>query len=75
MSGPFIFESIARGTRDQFAEPESDTVCALFAAVSMNDNVSDFAPLLVGWKLTEVVHDAPGVSCLPAAQVFDEIEN
>ena len=41
----------------------------------MNDNVSDFAPLLVGWKLTDVVHDAPAVSCLPAVQVFDEIEN
>lgn len=41
----------------------------------MNDNVSELAPLLVGWKLTDVVHDVPGVSCLPAEQVFDEIEN
>ena len=67
MSGHFIC--------DQFAEPDSDTVCGLFAAVSMNDNVPELEPLLVGWKVTDVVHDVPGVSCLPAVQVFDEIEN
>jgi hypothetical protein len=53
----------------------SDTVCGLFAAVSINDRVSELPPLTVGWKLTAAVHDVPGVSCLPAVQVFDEIEN
>ena len=72
---PFRLRLVAVRTSDQFAEPESETACGLFAAVSMNDNVSELAPLLVGWKLTDVVHDVPGVSCLPAVQVFDEIEN
>ena len=37
--------------------------------------MSDFAPVLGGPKATDVVHDVPEVSCLPAVQVFDEIEN
>jgi hypothetical protein len=66
---------VAGGVIDQPPEPESDTVCGLFAAVSMKVNVSDFAPVLVGVNLTDVVHELPGLSCLPAVQVFDEIAN
>jgi hypothetical protein len=66
---------VAGRVLDHPPEPESDTVCGLFAAVSVKVNVSDFAPLLVGVNLTDVVHELPGLSCLPVVQAFDEIAN
>src|SRR5258708_23368488 len=40
----------------------------------MNDNVSEFAPVIFGRKLTWTLHVCPWFSVLPV-QLFDEIAN
>lgn len=45
--------------------PESTAVCGLLAASSVNVSGSLFAPLEVGLKMSETVHDAPAATCPP----------
>jgi hypothetical protein len=54
--------------------PLSTAFCGLLAAVSVNVSGSLFAPVDVGLKITEAVHDAPAATCVGAVgQVLAEM--